>query len=198
MLRFLHSVKDPLTGGFRVAISGEADVRGVYCALCIITLLRLPTSGGLLDRTKEYLSGCQTYEGGFGPTPGGNEAHGGYAFCALGSLCMLGEPAAVLPETLDMGALVRWLSARQYAPEGGMSGRTNKLVDGCYSTWVGGCWAFVEAGLNGPQKEVRVGGEVVPESNGVVGSLWSREGLARYILTCCQAVKGGLRDKPGK
>lgn len=200
LLRFLHSVKMD-TGAFRVALSGEADVRGVYCALTIITLLRLPTANGLLAGTREYLGRCQTYEGGFGATPGGNEAHGGYAFCALAALCILGEPREVLSETLDLKALVSWLSARQYAPEGGLSGRTNKLVDGCYSTWVGGCWALVEAALNGPQKEVPLGpaGELVLENNkGVVGSLWSREGLARYILTCCQAMRGGLRDKPGK
>lgn len=27
---------------------------------------------------------------------------------------------------------------------GGFRGRTNKLVDGCYSWWVGGCIALVE------------------------------------------------------
>lgn len=199
LLRFLHSVKMD-TGGFRVALSGEADVRGVYCALVIVALLRLPTANGLLTGTREYLGRCQTYEGGFGATPEGNEAHGGYAFCALAALCMFGEPREVLSETLDIRALVSWLSARQYAPEGGLSGRTNKLVDGCYSTWVGGCWALVEAALNGPQNEVSAGlsGELEPENKGVLGSLWSREGLARYILTCCQAMRGGLRDKPGR
>jgi prenyltransferase beta subunit len=39
---------------------------------------------------------------------------------------------------LDVPLLVAWLSARQHAPEGGFAGRTNKLVDGCYSHWVGG------------------------------------------------------------
>lgn len=33
----------------------------------------------------------------------------------------------------------------QQAPEGGFSGRTNKLVDACYSWWVGGCWSLIEA-----------------------------------------------------
>ncbi|KAH0612420.1 uncharacterized protein H6S33_010472 [Morchella sextelata] len=191
MLKYLHSVKVPETGGFRVAINGESDVRGCYCALVIITLLGLPTSGGLVRGTREYLSRCQTFEGGFGATPEGNEAHGGYAFCALAALCMLGEPREVLTTSLDMDRLIAWLSARQYAPEGGLSGRTNKLVDGCYSTWVGGCWPLVEAACNGPQKP----DELVA---GVVGSLWSREGLARYILACCQNMKGGMRDKPNK
>ena len=33
----------------------------------------------------------------------------------------------------------------QQAPEGGFDGRTNKLVDACYSWWVGGCWSLIEA-----------------------------------------------------
>jgi len=79
-----------------------------------------------------------------------------------------------------MPSLIRWLSARQHAPEGGLGGRTNKLVDGCYSHWIGGCWALIDAATQ-TQKD-----------------LWSREGLLRYILCCCQGEKGGLRDKPSK
>jgi len=40
--------------------------------------------------------------------------------------------------TLDMGALLGWLARRQQDSEGGFSGRTNKLVDACYSFWQGG------------------------------------------------------------
>lgn len=80
-----------------------------------------------------------------------------------------------------------WLSARQYAPEGGFSGRTNKLVDGCYSHWVGGCWPFITAALK-PKTTL----------NGT--ALFDREGLIRYILCACQDTsrRGGLRDKPAK
>ena len=84
--------------------------------------------------------------------------------------------------------LISWLSARQHAPEGGFAGRTNKLVDGCYSHWVGGCWPLIEAAINGPKH--------AEEPNS--GSLFSREGLVRYILSCCQQDTGGLRDKPSK
>lgn len=87
--------------------------------------------------------------------------------------------------------LVSWLSARQYAPEGGFAGRTNKLVDGCYSHWVGGCWPLIEAALNGPQPSHQA-------HTISVGSLYSREGLIRYITTCCQSDSGGLKDKPSK
>ncbi len=119
---------------------------------------------------------------------------------------------------LDVPRLVAWLSSRQYAPEGGFSGRTNKLVDGCYSHWVGGCFPLIEACLNGSS-----GGDVAADdaaeaaataanttstatsSSGhrlppAEDSLFSREGLIRYILCCCQdqTKRGGLRDKPGK
>ena len=30
---------------------------------------------------------CQSYEGGFGGSPG-SEAHGGYTYCAVAGLCM--------------------------------------------------------------------------------------------------------------
>ena len=92
---------------------------------------------------------------------------------------------------MDIPLLVSWLSARQYAPEGGFSGRTNKLVDGCYSHWVGDCWPLVQSALNGPHQDE----DVVPK---VPQYLFSREGLARYIMNCCQNKNGGLRDKPGK
>jgi prenyltransferase beta subunit len=92
---------------------------------------------------------------------------------------------------MDVPLLLSWLSARQYSPEGGLSGRTNKLVDGCYSHWVGGCWPLLQSALNGVQA---ASASVSPS----VASLYSREGLARYILGCCQGPNGGLRDKPGK
>ena len=90
---------------------------------------------------------------------------------------------------LNLPLLMSWLSARQYAPEGGFSGRTNKLVDGCYSHWVGGCWPLIEAALNGPQTSVSIDW---PRAS----NLYSKEGLIRYILSCCQKDSGGFGDKP--
>lgn len=91
---------------------------------------------------------------------------------------------------MDVPLLLSWLSARQNAPEGGFSGRTNKLVDGCYSHWVGDCWPLVQSALRGPHHE---GNSIEAPRD-----LYSREGLARYIMNCCQNKNGGLRDKPGK
>lgn len=42
---------------------------------------------------------------------------------------------------------------------GGFRGRTNKLVDGCYSWWVGGCFLLVEGLL-----ELEKGSQVIPEN----------------------------------
>lgn len=190
-LKWLRSLVSPQTGAFSVCLGGETDVRGVYCALTIISLLRLPLAGsGLVThKTTEWLRACQTYEGGFAASPNGNEAHGGYAFCALAALSILHPPARIA-EIVDLPALIRWLTARQYAPEGGLSGRTNKLVDGCYSTWVGGCWALVDAALKAKAEKE---GIELPGGK----SPWNREGLIRYILAACQSPHGGLRDKPG-
>ncbi|KAK4665991.1 CAAX farnesyltransferase (FTase) subunit beta [Podospora pseudopauciseta] len=185
MWRWLGGLKQR-DGGFEVSV--------------IITLLDLPLdltpespaykpddpSFNLLSGVADYVRRCQTYEGGISSSPSA-EAHGAYAFCALGCLSLLGPPSITIPETLNLPSLLSWLSSRQYAPEGGFSGRTNKLVDGCYSHWVGACFPLIEAALaNSPTP--------------VNDSLFSREGLIRYILNCCQdeTKRGGLRDKPGK
>lgn len=100
---------------------------------------------------------------------------------------------------LDVAQLISWLSSRQYAPEGGFSGRTNKLVDGCYSHWVGGCWPLIEAALSGSTVASAQSAEKfnLPSYQ---QSLYSREGLIRYTMCCCQDLskRGGLRDKPGR
>ncbi|KAK9239015.1 terpenoid cyclases/protein prenyltransferase alpha-alpha toroid [Lipomyces kononenkoae] len=180
LYKWLMSVKRP-DGGFSMHVGGEEDVRAVYCALASAALLNIITPE-LTEGTAEWISRCQTYEGGIGGAPD-NEAHGGYAFCGLAALCILGNPIEMIPKHLDVDNLVRWLSARQYQPEGGFSGRTNKLVDGCYSWWVGGCWSILEGALSWiTAKDV----------------LWSKADLQKYILCCCQSPRGGLRDKPGK
>ncbi|KAK9467463.1 terpenoid cyclases/protein prenyltransferase alpha-alpha toroid [Lipomyces arxii] len=161
-------------GGFRMNSTGEEDVRAVYCCLASAALLNILTPE-LVEGVADYVSRCQTYEGGIGASPG-NEAHAGYAFCGLAALCILYDPRKV-GDHIDLDSFVEWLSQRQYQPEGGFSGRTNKLVDGCYCWWVGGCWALLEAG-----------GQPV---------LWSKPDLQKFVLSCCQAPRGGLRDKPG-
>ncbi|KAI1499488.1 prenyltransferase and squalene oxidase [Biscogniauxia marginata] len=193
-------------GGFRMSVGGEVDVRGAYCAAVIITLLNLPldlskdcpawTDDGpdLFTGLAGYVRRCQTFEGGISGKPDA-EAHGAYAFCALGCLAILDAPHRIFPRYLDVPRLISWLSSRQYAPEGGFCGRTNKLVDGCYSHWVGGCWPLIEASLHGPPSE---GNNTTTYH--APHDLYCREGLIRYILCCGQdqTKRGGMRDKPSR
>jgi protein farnesyltransferase subunit beta len=89
---------------------------------------------------------------------------------------------------LDLPSLISWITSQQRTPVGGFAGRTNKLVDGCYSHWMGNCFHFIEEAL------LKSG-----QSHSVARNpIWNREGLIRYILGCCQQEGGGLRDKPSK
>lgn len=176
-------------GGFTMAEGGEEDIRGAFCAVIILSLLNLPLElppdaptrkqglTSFTDGLGEWISKCQSWDGGISASPG-NEAHGAYAFCGLGCLAVLGPPKETLNKYLNVPLLIHWLSSRQCSPEGGYNGRTNKLVDGCYSHWIGGCWAIVEAAST--------------------TGLFNRTALARYILAAGQEKKGGLKDKPGK
>ncbi|KAL7529674.1 hypothetical protein ACHAWF_003078 [Thalassiosira exigua] len=117
---------------FRMQHDGEVDVRASYCLLAPCFLLGLlgdEGGGGETEGTDDgavgtdagragrspmaspaaihHISACQTFEEGFGAEPN-NEAHGGYTFCALGALPLLGAADA-----FDAGALAGWLARRQ-------------------------------------------------------------------------------------
>ncbi|KAF9163270.1 hypothetical protein DFQ26_002760 [Actinomortierella ambigua] len=135
LLQFLLRIKQP-DGSFIMMDGGEIDVRGSYCALAAATLTNILTPE-LAEGAAEFIGRCQTYEGGIGGYPG-VEAHGGYAFCGLAALDLLGRTDA-----LDVPRFVKWSASRQMSLEGGFQGRTNKLVDGCYSWWMGGVFPIV-------------------------------------------------------
>jgi protein farnesyltransferase subunit beta len=67
------------------------------------------------------------------------EAHGGYTYCGLAALELLHST-----HKLNRESLVAWTLQRQMPLEGGFQGRTNKLVDGCYSFWVGGTQPVID------------------------------------------------------
>ncbi|KAJ1735940.1 CAAX farnesyltransferase (FTase) subunit beta [Coemansia sp. Benny D160-2] len=176
MYRWLMEMKQH-DGSFAVHTGGEIDVRGIYCALVIASMLNIMTRE-LVSGCAEFIARCQTFEGGIGPYPG-VEAHGGYTLCGLAALEILG-----CTDVLDLGRLAKWMCVRQMPFEGGFNGRTNKLVDGCYSYWVGGAFPLLQKALRRSAND---------------DYLYERPALQRYILACCQDTRlGGLRDKPGK
>ncbi|XP_050037466.2 protein farnesyltransferase subunit beta [Dermacentor andersoni] len=177
---FLRRMKQP-NGSFIMHDGGEADVRGAYCALSVAKLTNTFTPS-LFEGTAEWVVKCQTYEGGFGGVPG-MEAHGGYTFCGFAALVFLKR------ETLcNMNKLLRWLVNRQMRFEGGFQGRTNKLVDGCYSFWQGGVFPLLHKVL------FSLGNECLSMESW----MFDQDALQEYILICCQEPAGGLIDKPGK
>lgn len=166
-------------GVYRVTTDGECDARALYCVLATASVL------GILDA--EMARGCaafvrslRAFDGGFGGEPG-NESHGGYAYCAVASMRILRAHGHLGDdEYCELTRPVRaWVARRQLPFEGGFQGRTHKLVDACYSFWLG---ALAE----------------------LCGAAYDRGALALYIRRYCQAPSrpdsrggGGLCDKPG-
>ncbi|XP_075222235.1 farnesyl transferase beta subunit [Lycorma delicatula] len=182
LYKFLWSVKVP-NGAFQMHVGGEVDIRGVYCALAVARLTNIYTDA-LFDNSALWIISCQTYEGGFSGCPG-LEAHGGYAFCALAALCLLAKE-----QLCNLRALLRWTVNRQMKFEGGFQGRTNKLVDGCYSFWQAGTLPLIH-GILFKQEDSSV-------MKKMDEWLFQSRALQEYILICCQCTNGGLIDKPGK
>ncbi|KRY15527.1 Protein farnesyltransferase subunit beta [Trichinella patagoniensis] len=127
LLSFLNLMKQP-DGSFSMHEDGEIDIRGAYCAAAVARITNIYNEK-LFDKTAEWMIGCQTYEGGFSASPG-CEAHGGYTFCGIAGLALLGRE-----KLCHAPSVKKWLVSRQMQFEGGFNGRTNKLVDGCYSFW---------------------------------------------------------------
>jgi protein farnesyltransferase subunit beta len=164
-------------GSFLMHENGESDLRAAYCALTVAYVLNI-LDEELLEYVVENIKKCQTFEGGLGPEPY-NEAHGGYSFCGIATLVLLNKL-----ESIDIKRFILWLVNKQMTVEGGFQGRTNKLVDSCYSFWQGSIFNIIAMS----NQEYTYENEL----------LYNQLALQAYILLCCQSPSGGLFDKPGK
>jgi protein farnesyltransferase subunit beta len=92
--------------------------------------------------------------------------------------------------------------ARQMRFEGGFQGRANKLVDSCYSFWVGALFPIIHLVM----KNSKLSTTSLQDTNTSTTSLstennewlFDQIALQRYVLLCCQGKNGGLTDKPEK
>ncbi|XP_063934623.1 protein farnesyltransferase subunit beta-like [Zophobas morio] len=175
MYRFLVSLRSR-EGAFMMHEGGEVDVRGCYCAVVAAKVLHIGTPE-LFKGTADWIGSCQTYEGGLSGYPG-LEAHGGYTYCGVAALVLLQRTDAI-----DLERLSHWLVQRQMSVEGGFQGRTNKLVDGCYSFWIGCLFQLIDP--------------ILPRSADSSHFFYNRDALQEYILFLAQSPGGGFRDKPG-
>ena len=171
-------------GTFQNHINGESDLRSTYCAMITASILNLinwndinndPLTKGVVENIKN----CQTFEGGLGPEPY-CEAHGGYSYCGIATLVLLNKLYEI-----DVKSFIRWLVSRQMTKEGGFNGRTNKLVDSCYSFWQGSIFNMLYMADKNLSNDMEL--------------LYDQLSLQAYILFACQNTNGGgLVDKPGK
>lgn len=174
LYKFFLSLKQK-DGSFVVSRNGEVDIRGIYCLLVTATLLDMLTPE-LVHNIDSFITSIQTYEGGFAsasqpywstedgtiidsPRPTLGEAHGGYTGCAVAAWAMLqpflGEKQK---QKLNTKNLLRWLVMMQGDVEedaGGFRGRSNKLVDGCYSWWCAGSLTIVESLLRQQTEDIQ-------------------------------------------
>lgn len=172
LLAFLNAMHQP-DGSFIMQTDGEACCRGCYCAVACGALTGLLGQMDL-DGTAEFIAACQTYEGGIGAVPFA-EAHAGYSYCGFAALSLMGKA-----ELVDARALAAFAARSQCLQSGGFRGRTNKLVDGCYSFWTGALFPLTRACLAD-----------LPSFDGTK--------LQEYLLICAQNTStGGLKDKPEK
>ncbi|CRH00345.1 farnesyltransferase beta subunit, putative [Plasmodium relictum] len=123
-------------GSFRLHKNGEIDMRGTYCAISICSMCHILTKK-VKKNVEKYILSCQNYEGGF-TSEKFQECHGGYTYCALATLCILGKI-----EKINLNNLMCWLINKQSNLEGSFMGRTNKLVDSCYSFWIGSIFFLI-------------------------------------------------------
>lgn len=143
MAQFLLSMCIPPSegGGITMHEGGEVDVRGAFAMLAIAHMLGLDKRPFLERGVVDFIQRCQTFDGGIAAEPT-CEAHGGYTYCGLAALALAGRLDA-----LDLPRLVHWLVHRQDALSGGFHGRTDKLVDGCYSWWQGASFSILQEHL---------------------------------------------------
>lgn len=221
LYKFMLRMKDT-SGAFRMHEGGEIDVRACYTAISVASLVNI-LEDELAKGVGNYITRCQTYEGGIAGEPYA-EAHGGYTFCGLAAMILLNEV-----EKLDLASLIGWVAFRQ-GVECGFQGRTNKLVDGCYSFWQGAAVALTQKLMTVVDEQLKssysskrplgdhargtsssgfasekfstvdyakFGFNFIKESN-QIGPLFHNIALQQYILLCAQVLEGGLRDKPGK
>lgn len=186
---FILSMKNE-NGSFRMHDGGEVDVRASYIAMVCASLTGKLTSE-LRDKVSDFVGSCQSYEGGIGAVPGA-EAHGGYTFCGLAAVKLLDET-----HLLDLFTLTHWAVHRQMSVEGGFQGRTNKLVDGCYSFWQGAVFPILDEVYVSPDLyQQNSENQTRDQKDG--SWLCDQRSLQQYILIAGQRPSGGLRDKPSQ
>lgn len=167
LYKCLMELKMP-NGAFKTTLDMEYDVRSTFAAVLIADIFNI-TTPELIEGVVDFVLSCQNFDGGFSPRPG-LESHGGYVHCAVGILKILNKL-----DLLNFNSITRWIAARQMEFSGGFQGRPNKLVDSCYSWWIGSACRIIADHLG-------------------VQSFWDEYAMAQYIIRSSQFQIGGFCD----
>ncbi|XP_050387162.1 geranylgeranyl transferase type-1 subunit beta [Argentina anserina] len=139
LLKSMRNLQQPDGSFMPIHTGAETDLRFIYCAAAICHMLG-DWSGMDKEKAKEYIINCQSYDGGFGLTPGA-ESHGGAIYCGITSLQLMGFleedilSKEVSSSIVNVPMLLVWCLQRQ-AADGGFQGRPNKRSDTCYAFWI--------------------------------------------------------------
>lgn len=163
------SLKQP-DGSFLAAEGAECDLRSTYSSLAIASMLNILTPE-LKENVIDFTKKCLNYDGGFSPSPH-CESHGGFVHCGIGILYILDAL-----DEINLNPVIQYIAMRQNEFSGGFTGRTNKLVDSCYTWWMGTAAKIISHHLNIP-------------------NFWNVECMSEYILRCSQIHSGGFCDSP--
>ncbi|TFK27674.1 geranylgeranyltransferase type I [Coprinopsis marcescibilis] len=152
---------------------GETDLRTLYCAFAISSMLN-DWSGIDVDRALRFVASCKSYEGGYGQSSF-CEAHGGITYIALASIYLAPThlSAKYLPTLTEREQTIRWLLSNQFQ-SGGFCGRTNKVADSCYCFWCGASLKILGA-----------------------SEFFDATAMASFLATC-QFKFGGISKHPGE
>ncbi|PRQ59103.1 putative protein geranylgeranyltransferase type I [Rosa chinensis] len=176
LLKSMRNLQQPDGSFMPIHTGAETDLRFVYCAAAICHMLG-NWSGMDKERAKEYIINCQSYDGGFGLTPGA-ESHGGAIYCGITSLRLMGFleedvlSKNVSSSIVNVPLLLVWCLQRQ-AGDGGFQGRPNKPSDTCYAFWIASVLKIL-------------GGHKLIDQNALRG----------FLITC-QSQYGGFSKFPG-
>ncbi|MBW0473929.1 hypothetical protein O181_013644 [Austropuccinia psidii MF-1] len=118
LISFVSSCQRPNGSFGSFPTSPDQDVRFVYCAVAILSMVGADISSVINVRaTVSFLTSCRRYEGGYGQAPY-LEAQGGTTYCVLASLALLNHLEIALDEQ-EAQQTIRWLVDRQveYEPQ---------------------------------------------------------------------------------
>ncbi|KAL0570569.1 geranylgeranyl transferase type-1 subunit beta [Marasmius crinis-equi] len=124
LVKFLKACQTEDGSFTTVPKSGDTDLRTLYCAFAISSMLN-DWSGIDVERALSFVASCRTYEGGYG----------GPTYIALAAIYLAPAGSKRLTPA-ERQKSVQWLVNNQ-ASSGGFRGRTNKEADACYCFWCG-------------------------------------------------------------